>query len=143
MMMRSYKIYGLLFFVALMGIIAGMYIASYRILNVKRFDNPRLENKRSQINDIKERSTKQIEREQLTIKQRIEKKCKEFGYKHKNVLDNKEKFWIDVRHNLLFCMNPKVGSSTWRRHFYYLLTIKERKRLESKYGADCWRQGGT
>ena len=143
MMMRSYKIYGPLFFVALMGIIAGMYIASYRILNVKRFDNPRLENKRSQINDIKERSTKQIEREQLTIKQRIEKKCKEFGYKRKNLLDNKEKFWIDVHHNLLFCMNPKVGSSTWRRHFYYLLTIKERKRLESKFGADCWRYGGT
>ena len=137
-MMRSYKIIGRIFFVALMVI-----IALYRTLNVKRLDTPRLENKRSQINVIKERSTKQMEREQSTIKQRIKTKCKEFGYKPKIVLDNKEKFWIDVRHNLLFCMNPKVGSSTWRRHFYYLLTIKERKRLESKFGADCWRYGGT
>ena len=141
-MMRSNKIYGLLFFVALMVIYAGMYFATYRTLNLKRLDYLRLENKGSLTKVIKDRSTKQIEREQSTIKQRIEIKCEEFGYKPKNILDNKEKFWIDVRHNLLFCMNPKVGSSTWRRHFYYLLTIKERKALESKYGADCWKHGG-
>ena len=141
-MMHSYKAFGLRFFVIVMLIIAGMYFASYRTLKVKRFDNPRLENNRSQFKVIKERSTKQMERAQSTLKQRIKKICKEFGYKPKNVLDNKEKFWIDIHHNLLFCMNPKVGSSTWRRHFYYLLTIKERKRLESKFGADCWKHGG-
>ena len=140
-MVRSYKICGLLFFLVIM-VIAGTYFATYRTLNVKRFDNPRLENKRSQINVIKERSTSQMEREQSTIKQRIKKIRKESGYKPKSILDNIEKFWIDVHHNLLFCMNPKVGSSTWRRHFYYLLSIKERKTLESKYGTDCWKHGG-
>ena len=129
-MIRSFMIYSLLLLFISLALMAIIYRTYFTRIN-----------KGHHINFVKERSTKDIEHEQSTGKQRIEKICKKFGYKPENVVGTKEKFVIDVRHNLLACMNPKVGSSSWKRHFYYLLTIKEKKRLESKFGAECWMSG--
>ena len=130
MMIRPFMIRDLLFLVALIVIIYQTY---YTMLN-----------KGYHINFVKERSTKEMEREQSMGKQRIERICKEFGHIPKKTvgISDHNAFLIDSRHNLLACMNPKVGSSSWIRHFYYLQTIKERKRLESKFGAECWMYGG-
>ena len=130
-MIRSFMRYSLLFLFISLALMAIIYQTYFTRINNGHH-----------INFVKEKSTKEMEREQSTGKQRIEKICKKFGYKPENVVGTKEKFVIDVRHNLLACMNPKVGSSSWIRHFYYLQPIKERKRLESKFGAECWMWGG-
>ena len=44
-------------------------------------------------------------------------------------------FWVDEKHNLTYCMQPKVGSTTWKELFYSLMPSNEKKRLRRKQGS--------
>ena len=54
-------------------------------------------------------------------------------------------FLLDLKNNIGFCMNGKVGSTTWTNYFYWLLPAKKREMVDDgndvnmKMRYDVWR----
>ena len=82
----------------------------------------------------------EMEKKYFEDNERIKKACKNFNHKPKNMKTKSLNIlWTDTRHSIVGCLNAKVGSSTWKSHFYNLLPEETRKRLEEKFGPPYYR----
>ena len=81
-----------------------------------------------------------MEKKYLEENERIKSICKKMKYQQKGLpLKWFDHLWTDTRHKIVGCLNAKVGSSTWKSHFYNLLPKEERTKLEKKFGPPYYR----
>ena len=77
----------------------------------------------------------EMENKYMKDNERIKTICKKISHKPKSLpLKWFGRLWSDTRHKVVGCLNNKVGSSTWKSHFYNLLPKEERTKLEKKFG---------
>ena len=97
---------------------------------------------------------KNMEEKYEKINERVSRVCRNYRTKSKGEFDVHNKFHqivsvanggkykgkyftnllLDMKHQISFCGNAKVASSTWTRHFSKLVPSKERKKLFNKGG---------
>ena len=82
----------------------------------------------------------EMKKKYLKESERIKSICKKMKYQPKGLpLKWFKNLWTDTRHKIVGCLNAKVGSSTWKSHFYNLLPKEERTKLEKKFGPPYYR----
>ena len=69
----------------------------------------------------------EMEKKYQNERERIQKVCKKHDIPRRKLID-KEFIHILRNHKIALCTNAKVGSSTWRQHFTYLLPNNENKK---------------
>ena len=69
----------------------------------------------------------EMEKKYQNERERIQKVCKKHDIPRQKLIDKK---FIHIlrNHKIALCTNAKVGSSTWRQHFTYLLPKNENKK---------------
>jgi len=71
---------------------------------------------------------------QKQLKKRIQKTCQKFGPSlRKNI--KKSELMYDPRHELLFCRNAKVGTTTWLTHFLRLSSLSDSTKNDTMYSS--------
>jgi len=72
--------------------------------------------------------------EQRRRKRRIERTCQKYGPElRKNIKEND--LMYDQRHQLLFCRNAKVGTTTWLTHFLRLSSLSDDAKNDTMYSS--------
>jgi len=71
---------------------------------------------------------------QKQMKTRIQKTCQKYGPSLRQNIDQHELMY-DPRHELLFCRNAKVGTTTWLTHFLRLSSLSDSEKNDTMFSS--------